>query len=374
MSLKVKISTLEELINIICSYALKDKCLYIESTYINLISNIIENYSLVGESNDFCLPLAQQKTLLYSFISHRKAITSISKFCISYIKFLKHVLIVKYIKDQENPTQEDIICLAKVLDIKLINYLSDILEKTTSNTVTKKIYHLISWSESTHCLDILQKKCPQNFVLIPAGNFILGSNHIDEKYKNNYAWLPSFYISKYPVLQKDYNQYKNISNGNEKDISKYNMLPVHGVNWYDAYEYATYHGYSLPTEAQWEKAARGQDGRIYPWGNTFDKHKSNTYEANIKEFTNVTKYEKNSKSPYGAVDMIGNCWEWTASLYNNYDKKECFISASPEENGDRVLRGGAFDFDRYGSTCTNRYRCNPSNNWDTHGFRVAINL
>ena len=104
--------------------------------------------------------------------------------------------------------------------------------------------------------------------------------------------------------------------------------PVVGVSYYEAEAYAKWAGGELPTEKQWERAARGTDGRIYPWGDEFDKEKCNTNESGIGKTTRVTRYP-NGISPEGCYDMAGNVWEWTWDLY--------------EEGGsDRVIRGGSW--------------------------------
>jgi iron(II)-dependent oxidoreductase len=119
--------------------------------------------------------------------------------------------------------------------------------------------------------------------------------------------------------------------------------PIVNVSWYDAVAYCEWAGVQLPTEAQWEKAARGTDGRIYPWGDEWDDSKCNNYETGIEETTPVGSYTQGT-SPYGVMDMVGNVWEWCADWYD-----EKYYASAPNRNPQgpsagirRVLRGGSW--------------------------------
>jgi formylglycine-generating enzyme required for sulfatase activity len=128
---------------------------------------------------------------------------------------------------------------------------------------------------------------------------------------------------------------------------------------------------TLPSEAQWEKAARGdRDRREYPWGDRWDAAKCNTSELGLGGTTPVGIFPEGA-SPYGCLDMVGNVWEWTQSLFKSYKYDSLDGREDLKAEGTRVLRGGSFYLDLDGARCACRNRNFPYFFHDFFGFRVV---
>jgi len=158
------------------------------------------------------------------------------------------------------------------------------------------------------------------------------------------------------------------------DISSDPQQPRVCVTYYEAEAYAKWRNARLPTEAEWEYAARGKDGLIYPWGNDWDKTKANTYEDGPNKSTPVCSYPK-GKSWIGACDMVGNAREWVSDWYSKYTSEAMNDPKGPASGSYHVIRGGT-------SCCDIHYRGNTAYRITNHptirdgltGFRLASSV
>ncbi len=243
-----------------------------------------------------------------------------------------------------------------------------------------------------------------DMVFIPAGEFQMGSNggYTDEKPSHS-VYLDAFYMDKYEVTNAQYKKFVDANpqwqkdqiprtyhdgyylanwNGNDFPSEKANY-PVVYVSWYAAMAYAKWAGKRLPTEAEWEKAARGGlIDKMYPWGDSIDATKANYYDGTDKERTPVGTYPANG---FGLSDMTGNVREWCLDVYN-----AGFYINSPPENpiagansideviknfinlkDNRVLRGGSWLSSAQSSRIANRNWRAPTDTNPNEGFRCV---
>ena len=237
-------------------------------------------------------------------------------------------------------------------------------------------------------------------VLVPAGAFAMGTNYDradPQDHPQHTVSLPEYRIDKYLVTNAQYARFlaetghRPPSTWKDGRIPEGELLyPVTLVNWYDARTYAAWAGKRLPTEAEWEKAARGADGRRWPWGNSMDPKRLNTY-YNVGSATNVDTF-KNGVSPYGAFDMAGNVSEWVEDDFLPYEGSDApadlfqgKISVSkgaedramkisdqiPVNRHYKVLRGGSWKGDPFSTASYHRGYNWPNYASDFFGFRCA---
>ena len=232
---------------------------------------------------------------------------------------------------------------------------------------------------------ILPPICP-----VPGGVFPMGSDKTRDpqaKYDETPQYpveVAAFAIGQHPVTVAEYACAVRAKAVREPeayagvDWAKQQAHPDHPVvcvSWYDAVTYCAWlakttgQSWRLPSEAEWEKAARGTDGRIYPWGDTFDKARCNTDESGIRTTTPVGHYPS-GESPYHAQGMAGNVWEWTSNLFQSYPYRKNDGRENQDSAENRVLRGGSwFHHQQYA-----RGACRSNPGPDNLGYHMGLRL
>ncbi|OQY99430.1 MAG: hypothetical protein B6D41_01490 [Chloroflexi bacterium UTCFX4] len=225
-------------------------------------------------------------------------------------------------------------------------------------------------------------------VFVPAGEFTMGSadsatDAFDDEKPQHAVYLDDYWIDQHQVTNAQYklcvdagacqapSEAKSYTRDSYYGNAQYANYPVIYVSWNDADTFCQWAGKRLPTEAEWEKAARGTDGRIYPWGNEFDQTRVNNNQV-VGDTTEVGKYP-NGASPYGALDMAGNVWEWVNDWYDeNYYRNSPRANPKGPSSGDsRVLRGGSWLNVASVVRAAFRNRVVPDDRDDRVGFRCA---
>ena len=254
------------------------------------------------------------------------------------------------------------------------------------------------------------------FVPVPAGPFLMGSDNLkDDEKPQHKVELALFWMARYPTTVAQFRAFSEQSGYEGFDraaLRSPDSHPVVYVTWNDALAYCEWlHGrlvefaeqqsrsdalwrglkggylqVSLPSEAEWEKAARGTDGRVYPWGDEFDPRKLNIDESGIGATSAVGSFPLGA-SPYGVLDMAGNVWEWTRSVFGRWnDEQKAFFDQEtypyiPDDGREdlekpadflRVIRGGSFAHDRSDTPCAYCGCDYPDFRCASFGFRVAI--
>jgi formylglycine-generating enzyme required for sulfatase activity len=217
-------------------------------------------------------------------------------------------------------------------------------------------------------------------IFIPAGNFIMGSDNgaTDEKPQHT-VYLDGYWIYKTAVTVGQYKKFCAATGNKMPGAPPWGWIDTHpmvNVSWDDAKAYCGWAGVSLPTEAQWEKAARGIDGREYPWGNDFDKSRLQASSAKYGDANSTAAVGSfpSGASPWGALDMAGNVWEWCSDWYdeNYYKSAPNKNPTGPLSGQARVLRGGSWYFNYpYFFRASFRYWLTPADWFNLNGFRCA---
>jgi len=226
-----------------------------------------------------------------------------------------------------------------------------------------------------------EKAIPGQWVSIPAENFVMGMDEEEAAFANSSCQEGAFdpsgctpadelltwsgrqvdtALDEYAILENEVTngQYKQCVDAGSCTPSddwtyKSNTLnqPATMLNWYQAGEYCAWLGGRLPTEAEWEKAARGSEGNYYPWGNTWDRNKANLENFGVESVQSVAKYASSDLSPYGVMNMAGNVQEWTASELSYLAEGQTFTNPILEREDDGsdwpvIVRGGSWKNER----------------------------
>ena len=253
------------------------------------------------------------------------------------------------------------------------------------------------------CMSGIKDDTKENMIFIPEGSFTMGF-----KIDNDHEWgdmdeepvhqvtLSSYWIDKYEVTSSNFSKFLN-ENKNEahrfieitpsvtvqfddnvyqprKGLENY---PVNRVSWFGADAYCKWKEKRLPTEAEWEKAARGTDQRIFPWGNEFPDNSRVTFRRKFSEkgFQVMEPVEgmKNGISPFGVHQMAGNVWEWVSDWFDAtaYQDENRIDPKGPESGISKVLRGGNWYYKAYYMRTTYRFNERPDIFKVWQGFRCA---
>jgi formylglycine-generating enzyme required for sulfatase activity len=198
---------------------------------------------------------------------------------------------------------------------------------------------------------------PKDMILIPAGTFLFGPGNVERD-------LPAYYVDTFPVTNREYKRFIEATSyrppkfWSEKRLNNPDA-PVVGVSWQDAKKYAAWAGKELLTWEQWEKAARGTDGRLYPWdGDTIDETLAHFGRADGTDAVKPIGEHEGNVSPWGVRDMVGNVWEWTRT----YDV---------EEQDMVVLCGGSWVDPAEFLRLDQHLFANPKDKFDIIGFRCC---
>jgi formylglycine-generating enzyme required for sulfatase activity len=224
----------------------------------------------------------------------------------------------------------------------------------------------------------------REMILVPEGVFTRGSleGGFDEKPVQE-IYLDAFYVDKYEVTVEAYNTFRKAANyvepsvpffQGDHELLKTPNYPVVGVSWYDAVNFCTWAGKRLLTEAEWEKAARGTHGLIYPWGNNMLPKRANMAGTadGFKYMAPVGSFPM-GRSVYGVYDMAGNVSEWVNDWYDQfyYEGAPMINPQGAEKSKNRVFRGGSWDARKVDIRSGKRFAATPGRKDSIVGFRCG---
>lgn len=273
---------------------------------------------------------------------------------------------------------------------KAIELLTQLKEEKALDAVLLLLadpFPSVRWRALRYLLSISHPKAqqavasyqPEEMIFVEAGPFLMGSEINPEERPLRTLELPDYYIDRYPVRNKDYALFVQAT---KRPSPKHWIQgkypegeaehPVVHVSGHDAKAYAEWAGKRLPTEAEWEKAARGTDGRKYPWGDEMEVSRLNCLESGLGKTLPVGSYSPQGNSPYGVVDMAGQVWEWTSCWFEAYEGN----TYESQYYGKQVLaiRGGSWSSQV--SLCRTSYRGmgHPDYPFAHGGFRCVMDI
>jgi formylglycine-generating enzyme required for sulfatase activity len=240
-------------------------------------------------------------------------------------------------------------------------------------------------------------------VYVPAGEFIMGSSRIadpqamEEELPQHTVHLDAYWIDRTEVTNAQYAlcvsdagacpepaDRSSLTRGGYYGNSEYALYPVVYVSWSQAAAYCAWAGRRLPSEAEWEKAARGPEGRIYPWGNIFDGARTNYCDINCVDSWKDNRYDDgysdtspvgdfpDGASVYGALDMAGNVYEWVADWYGPYSRSSQVNPRGPDAGLEHIIRGGSWGDDAVHVRAAVRSHIPRADYWTNYiGFRCS---
>lgn len=228
---------------------------------------------------------------------------------------------------------------------------------------------------------------PRGMVLVPGGEFTMGSRDYLDEQPVRQTTVDAFWIDEFEVTTANFTQCvkagrcdappTGVTGGYwNYEVAGRENHPINGVTWYGATDYCTWIGGRLPTEAEWEKAARGIDARIFPWGGSLPDCTLIVMDDGTNGCGMDSTGEVGSKplgaSPNGALDMSGNVWEWVNDWYGDYDAEDTSNPNGAKDGTERVMRGGAWNdsiLDNF--RASNRDHLSPDEENGSVGFRCA---